>query len=509
MAAPRKSELDFTFHIDQEQLEEDIEIFAPLSKKQELFLQDNTNDIILWGGAASSGKSYISLLKLMIDCIEEKNYNSLLLRESLVQVKAPGSLWQEGNRMFDSVGVSSNQIQNQWSFPNGSFVKVHYLKNNQNDFQGAQVHSALIDEATQIKNVDDLWYITSRLRGKGGKKKQLRLTSNPDRDSFLCKWLVDGGYLLESGLPNPVMDGVSTYLIQIEGDFKFFKSREEVEKAYGEAAAKGAYSFVFYAANVYDNPVIVKEQPEYIFKLENMKRLERERLLLGNWFASHNAAGYFKREDVKEINLSDVPLGIPTLRAWDLAATKPDINAPPSSRQANPDWTRGVKCSYDKESGNFYILDMKSLRDRSALVDNLIMKTAREDGQGVFVTVPQDAGSSGKSVAEQKRTRLLNQGNKPIIVKARKSKLARAENFLIACQQGKVFIVRGTFNDENYIELENFTGEKHNGFDDIMDCLSDAFETLVNGRLIPSIKISRDNPRLNNLFGSTVLNRRL
>ncbi|PWW28764.1 terminase large subunit domain-containing protein [Chromohalobacter israelensis] len=309
-------ERNFTFHHDQETLFEDIEIFAPLSKKQELYLQDETNDIILWGGAASSGKSHLSLLKLMIDCLEQKGYNSLLLRESLVQIKAPGSIWEEGCRMFDNVGASSNQVNNAWRFPNGSFVKCHYLKNNQNDYQGSQIHSALIDEAAQIPNIEDIWYITSRLRGKGSKRKQLRMTCNPDRNSPLCDWLIKGKYLLDSGLPDPAMDSVSTFLIQLQGEFQFFKSREEIEELYGKAAAKGAYSFVYYAANVYDNPAVVKDQPEYIWKLENLKRLEKERLLYGNWFASNSAAGYFKREDVKEIEASDVPLGevVPEIR---------------------------------------------------------------------------------------------------------------------------------------------------------------------------------------------------
>ncbi|MDI4637501.1 MULTISPECIES: hypothetical protein, partial [Halomonadaceae] len=98
-----------------------------------------------------------------------------------------------------------------------------------------------------------------------------------------------------------------------------------------------------------------------------------------------------------------------------------------------------------------------------------------------------------------------SQGNKPIIVKARKSKLQSAENFLIACQEGRVFVVKGTFSDGNYAELENFDGGKHSGHDDIMDTLSQAYNTLTTGRLIPTIKLSKNNPRLNNLFGKTLL----
>ncbi|PWW33406.1 phage terminase large subunit family protein [Chromohalobacter israelensis] len=198
--------------------------------------------------------------------------------------------------------------------------------------------------------------------------------------------------------------------------------------------------------------------------------------------------------------------GLPTVRSWDLAGTKPDPNKS-AKNGGDPDFTRGTLCSYDRDTGNFYIQDMKSMRDRSALVNNLIMKTAREDSKDVYPIIPQDSGSAGKEVAETKRTNLLNQGYKPIIIKApRGGKLKAAENFLIACQEGRVFVVKGVFSDGNYAELENFDGNKSNGWhDDVMDSLSQAYNAVTSGRLIPTIKVSRDNPRLNNLFGKTLL----
>ncbi|MGM0985562.1 MAG: phage terminase large subunit [Pseudomonadota bacterium] len=490
------------FHISQEDLYEEIEILAPLSKKQELYINDDENDIVVFGGACSSGKSLMSLLKLTIDCLEDKDYNAVLVRESVVQMKQPGSLWQEMERLGDNFNVKSNAMTHQFKFPNGAFCKLHYLKDNQKDFQGSQIVSAICDEATQLK-LEDIWYLTSRLRGRSKKRKAIRLTCNPDRDSFLREWLEKGDYLLDSGLPDPQMDGVTTYLVQIEGDFRFFKTREEVEKAHGKQAAKGAYKFVFYSGNVYDNPPVVKYQPEYIFKLENMPKLEKERLLYGNWYASQGSEGHFKREDLKEIKPGEVPLeGLITCRAWDFASTKPD---PESTLKhlRDPDWSRGVLCSYQRSTGNFYILDMVSKRDRAGVVENWMLKTARQELEA-YQVIPCDPGSSGRQVADQKRSRLLSQGNKPIIETSRSSKLNRATNFLVACQEGRVFIVKNTFTSDNYSELESFTGKKGNR-DDIMDCLSTAFNTLTSDRIIPTIKVSRDNKRLNNLFGKTLL----
>lgn len=503
---------NYTFHIDQETLYEEVEIYAPLSKKQAVYLNDDDHDILLFGGASGSGKSYLSLLKLLIDCFEDPDYNAMLLRESLVQIKAPGSIWEEANKLFSKVGAKSNNIQNQIRFPNGAFVKFHYISgHNQNDFQGSQLTGVLIDEAAQIQSTDAVWYLTSRLRGKSKKRKTLRMTANPDRNSFLCDWLTKAGYLDEKGFPDETMDGVTTYLIQLQGDFEFFKSREEIKEKYGDAAARSAYSFVYHSANIYNNPIYLKDQPEYVFKLENLKKLERDRLLYGNWFASQGGLGYLKREDFKEIDASEVPLGLTMIRSWDLAATKPDPNK--SAKQGgDPDWTRGVKCAYDKETGNFYILDMKSMRDRSALVENLVYKTAREDLQlsdNTYTSISQDPGSAGKALAETKRTKLIALGAKPVILKPRKSKLTRAQGFMIAAQEGRVYVVKGTFNESHYTELEHFDGDKCSGYhNDIMDCLSDAYETLVNGRLLPNIKVNRNNPRLRNMIGPTVLSNR-
>ena len=57
---------DFTFCHTQEDLERKITIHAPLSIKQETYLNDTTNDVIVWGGAASAGKTQLSLLQLML-----------------------------------------------------------------------------------------------------------------------------------------------------------------------------------------------------------------------------------------------------------------------------------------------------------------------------------------------------------------------------------------------------------------------------------------------------------
>jgi predicted phage terminase large subunit-like protein len=172
----------------------------------------------------------------------------------------------------------------------------------------------------------------------------------------------------------------------------------------------------------------------------------------------------------------------------------------------DPDWTRGVKATYDRDSGYFYILDMVGIRDRPAKVQQLIESTAFEDGRDVYVGIPVDAGQSGKESADNKRARLVSHGFKPVMCPTRKSKLQRAEPFLMALQQGKVFVVKGVFTDSHYEEMENFTGQRNPWHDDIIDAISDCWSQLVGGKLIPSVKFNKNHmPRMKGIGGHTLL----
>lgn len=491
---------DFTFNIPQEQLGE-IEIIAPISIKQEKYLNDQENDIIVWGGAAGSSKTYISLINILLAAYTDKNYVASIARRSQKQMKSAGSLWSTGTKMFAPMGIGANSIELSWSFPNKSEVKCHHLDNNQDDWQGTQCTEFLVDEAQQC-NEDDVWYLTSRLRSKSHKKHQLRMTCNPLNTSFLCDWLTKGGYLLESGLPDMTMDGVTTYMVQVAGEFHWFKSDADVKKTYGAAVAKSALKFVYYSATVYDNPYIRKFNPSYITKLENLKTVERMRLLEGNWYAKVENDGFIDSEWFIPIPRRDVPLQLPSIRCWDFAATKPHEG------NKDPDWTRGVKASYNKETGEFFILDMVGVRDRPAIVQDLLMRTAGDDGREVYQGIPLDAGQAGRVVMDAKRAELMNIGVKVLTSAARKSKLERAEPFLIALQAGKVFMVEGVFTKEHFKELENFDGKKNNGFhDDIIDCLADCFNQLTGNNLIPTLRVRRDGvgQRRNNRMGGNTL----
>jgi hypothetical protein len=104
----------------------------------------------------------------------------------------------------------------------------------------------------------------------------------------------------------------------------------------------------FIPATVFDNPILLRVNPEYFTWLLSLPLLERERLLGGNWKIRPAAGLYFKREWCAVAD--EVPTDLDVVRYWDLAATeKTEFN--------DPDWTVGIKLGRDK-SGGFWLLDM-------------------------------------------------------------------------------------------------------------------------------------------------------
>jgi len=91
---------------------------------------------------------------------------------------------------------------------------------------------------------------------------------------------------------------------------------------------------MFLPAKVFDNPALLQVNPEYLAWLLSLPRLERERLLNGNWKIRPAAGLYFKREWCAVAD--EVPADLDVVRYWDLAATeKTEFN--------DPDWTVGIK----------------------------------------------------------------------------------------------------------------------------------------------------------------------
>lgn len=163
--------------------------------------------------------------------------------------------------------------------------------------------------------------------------------------------------------------------------------------------------------------------------------------------------------------LSSDLAGRRSVRAWDFAGTE-------ASEGRDPDWTRGVRITEDGNS--FVIDDIKSTRQKATDVDRLVLETAKADGRGVTISIPQDPGAAGKARAEYQAHMLA--GFNVVCTRPTGNKSTRATSFAAQVGAGNVRMVTGEWNKAFIEELRDFPYGDH---DDIVDASADAFNALL------------------------------
>ena len=164
-------------------------------------------------------------------------------------------------------------------------------------------------------------------------------------------------------------------------------------------------------------------------------------------------------------------------RVWDLAAT-----------EGGGDYTVGSLCGYDTSTGYFYILDIKRAQLSPKQVEELVLKTAIDDGLDVEIDIEQEPGSSGLALVEDYTVRILPEfkvEGVPVV----KNKILRAQPLLAAAEMGKVFLFRAAWNKHYVQEFDTFPGE----YDDQVDTTAAAFTKLA-GKKLYSATWGRNNP---------------
>jgi predicted phage terminase large subunit-like protein len=157
------------------------------------------------------------------------------------------------------------------------------------------------------------------------------------------------------------------------------------------------------------------------------------------------------------------------VRAWDFGAS------------IDGDWTVGVLMSRDS-NGVFYIEDVRRLRGTPHEVEKLVSETARDDGKGVRIRIPQDPGQAGK--AQKLNYMRLLAGYRVEAERISGDKKTRAEAFAAQAQGEMVKIYTGGVGGSHWRqvfldELATFPLGTH---DDQVDAAADAFNALLGRR---------------------------
>jgi predicted phage terminase large subunit-like protein len=441
----------------------DARIIKPQAGPQERFLGSSA-DIAIYGGAAGGGKSWALLLEPLRHVTRNKEFAAVFFRRNTTQVRNPGGLWDESAKLYPLAAGRPVQHTLEWSWPRGGRVKFAHLEHESTvyDWQGAQIPLICFDELTHFTK-SQFFYLLSRNRSMCGVRPYMRASTNPDADSWVAEfiaWWIDE----TTGLPIPERSGVIRWFIRINDAIQWGDSVAELRERFGDDVEPKSVTFI--AAKLSDNKALLAADPSYRANLMAQNAVERARLADGNWKIRPAAGLYFRRSWVEVVEA--VPADLDIVRYWDLAATEKTDNN-------DPDWTVGIKLGQARQTGIWYVLNAVRLRESPLKVEQAILNTAKADGTGVRIGLPQDPGQAGKSQAQYMVRQLA--GFNASTRAERGDKVTRFGPFSAQCEAGNVKFLRGSWNEDVFASLEAFPDAAH---DDDADASGGAFGMFVD-----------------------------
>jgi predicted phage terminase large subunit-like protein len=428
-------------------------------------------DIVIFGGAAGGGKSWALLLEPLRH-VENPQFSCVLFRRTYPQVTNPGGMWDESMKLYPLVGATPRQSDLAWKFPSGAVVRFAHLQHEASrlDWQGAQVALLGFDELTHFTR-DQFFYMLSRNRSLSGVRPYVRATCNPvPDDDPTGGWIHEfvGWYIGDDGYAISERSGVMRWFVNINDQLHWADTFEELAARFPETTPK---SFTFIKSSLYDNQILMREDPGYLANLQALPLVDRERLLGGNWKIKPAAGKVFNRGWFEIIDAA--PAGGRTVRFWDLAATEKTV------AKDDPDFTAGVKMR--RVGDVYYVLDAIAVQEAPGRVDTLIKNTASQDGTGVAVRFEREGGASG--VRDARNTVTMMAGYDVRAVSPQGDKVTRSKGMAAQAEAGNVKLVRGPWNDRYLRTLHSFPEGAH---DDEVDASSGAFNDLVREVRQPS-----------------------
>jgi len=434
---------------------------------QEQFLSSPA-DIVIYGGQAGGGKT-MGLLLEPLRHIRVPGFSAVIFRRTTPQIKNPGGLWDTAHELYPSLGGVPREQPLDWVWPtDGStkaIIKFGHMEHekDKHDWQGSQIPLIGWDELTHFTR-SQFFYMLSRNRSTCGVKPYMRATCNPDADSWVAEliaWWIDQ----DTGFPIPERAGVIRWFVNIDDTLHWAGSRQALIDEFGDECEPKSLTFI--PASIYDNPQLLEKDPGYLANLKALPRVERERLLGGNWKIRPAAGLYFNRANVEIVDAAP-PLRRQA-RYWDLAAT-------PKTQSNDPDWTVGIRMAAAAD-GRYVITHAFRMREAPGKRDRLMKNIGDQDGIEVALGFPQDPGQAGKDQAQKLVQRFAGHN-----VRTRREtgdKLTRFAPFSAQVEAGNVVVLRAPWNEWLFAELEAFPESLH---DDAVDACAGAFEMLTGGK---------------------------
>lgn len=218
-------------------------------------------DEALYGGAAGGGKSDALVMEALRQ-VHIPYYKALILRKTYPQLSELVDRTQ-GYYPRAFPGARYNATSHTWLFPSGAkivFGSLPHPKDKLN-YQGKAYDFIAFDELTQF-TYEEYSYLFSRNRPNGpGTRCYIRATANPGGIGH--GWVKDR-FITHAPPMRTVWESVKV---------RFPDGREEERRR----------SRIFVPSTVFDNAVLLRNDPDYLTKLAGLPDAERKALLYGDW----------------------------------------------------------------------------------------------------------------------------------------------------------------------------------------------------------------------------------
>lgn len=403
--------------------------FEPTLKQMAFLVLDDVLDVF-FGGAAGGGKS-VALLYSALQYVDLPGYSAILFRASYSDLSLPGAIMDVSQEWLRGTDAKWNDHTKTWTFPSGSQLVFGYLDkpNDHLRYKGAEFQYIGVDEASDLRWTQ-IQYMFSRLRRSSRNLHiplRFRSASNP------------GG-----------------------------RSHEQLKRHYVDPKTRSPGA-VFIPAGMKDNPHLDKES--YELALAHLDPITRRQLRDGNWDVK-SLGNMFQSEWFTIAEAA--PADARRIRWWDIGGGAASV----ARKSENEDWTVGARLAY--KDGLLWIEDIKRFQSTPRGVENMIRRTAEQDGRGISVYMEQEPGSSGAHLVDHYRREVL-QGFAFYAERSSGDKEEYAKPLSAAAEAGNVRLLNGKWIDDLLDEMDVFPYGDH---DDQVDAVSKGFAVLSRRRKI-------------------------
>ncbi len=248
----------------------------PQPGPQEEFLQ-SPEDEILFGGSKGGGKSF-ALMLAVLRYVHIPGYKGIIFRRTYPKLI---ELMDRAYQIFPHLGGRWQGKDYRWVFPSGASVKFAHCQNEEDKYiyQGHEYHVMCFDQVEEFTESQYMFLVTQMRNPPKGVDKQVLCTANPGGIGHA--W-VYRRFMVDPMTNEEVPPG---HVIRQEFEMPF----QIAGKNKGDRLIR---SRVFIPATVYDNKIMLENDPNYLTNLMQLPEAERRALLEGDW---HVFAGqYFK-----------------------------------------------------------------------------------------------------------------------------------------------------------------------------------------------------------------------